>query len=116
MPERLVQESYNQLVVKILIPAFIIGSVGVMIEYKNNKSKISMVNSVLSILIGLCGAYICSDFIIAHFAVSYIMIIGGGISLLTEKIVKFIMNEFKIDVFLTTIAEYGFEQLKKFLK
>lgn len=109
MPEKLLQQEFSELVTKILFPAFIIGSVSVMVEIKNNKNRVSWLNAFLSVFIGIGGAYVCSGVIFEYFQGGSVMLVGGAVTLLTEKTVKFIMYKFNIDTFLTALLNSFFD-------
>ena len=116
MPDKLVQQEYSELVTKILLPAFITVAVGVAVEMKNNRHKVSVLSVILSIVIGLGVAYLFSGVILENCKGGNIIIFAGLVTSLSEKIFKFFMYKFNIDIFLTAIAEYAYQKLKNFLK
>jgi hypothetical protein len=116
MPDKLVQQEFSELFIKILFPAFLTVAVGVAIEMKNDRTKVSILNAFLSFVIGVSGAYLASGFIAENYQGGKFTIIVCTVTLLTEKTVKFMMNELKVDVFLTAVAEYAYQKLKTFLK
>lgn len=116
MPDKLVQQEYSELVTKILLPAFITVAVGVAVEMKNNRSKVSMLSAVLSFVIGVGGAYIVSGVLQEYFKGGWYTVFLCTATLLSEKTIKYIINEFKFDLFLTAIAEYAYQKLKSLLK
>lgn len=116
MPDKLVQQEFSELFIKILFPAFLTVAVGVAIEMKNDRTKVSVLNAFLSFVIGVSGAYLASGYIAENYQGGKFTIIVCTVTLLTEKTVKFIMNKFDIDVFLTAILDYLYQKLKNFLR
>jgi len=110
------QQEFSELFVKVLFPAFLTVAVGVAIEVKNDKSKVSMLNAFLSFVIGVSGAYLASGFIAENFKGGAFTIVVCTTTLLTEKTVKFFMNKFNVDLFLTTMMDFLYEKLKSLLK
>lgn len=116
MPDKLVQQEYSELVTKILIPAFITVAIGVAVEMKNDKSKVSLLSVILSLIIGLGVAYLFSGFILEKFKGGNILLVAGLITSISEKLAKYFMNRLNIDIFLTALVEYAYQKLKNFLK
>jgi len=116
MPDKLVQQEFSELVTKILLPAFLTVAVGVAIEMKNNRSNVSFLNALLSFIIGISGAYLASGLLAEFFKDGAFTIALCTTTLLTEKIVKFIMFKFDVDIFLMAVLEYLFNKLKSVLK
>lgn len=116
MPEKLVQEEFSELFIKILFPAFLTVAVGVAIEMKNDKSKVSVFSASLSFVIGVFGAYIFSGIILENLKGGSATLAVSAVTLLTEKIAKFIMYKFNIDVFLSAIVDIAFEKFKNIMK
>jgi hypothetical protein len=116
MPDKLVQQEYSELVTKILLPAFITVAVGVAVEMKNNRDKVSFLSVLLSLVIGLGVAYIFSGIILERFKGGNILLVAGLITSISEKLAKYFMNKLNVDIFLTAIAEYAYQKLKNFLK
>lgn len=115
MPEKVLQEEFSELFIKILFPAFLTVAVGVAIEMKNDKSKVSTLNAFLSFIIGIFGAYLFSGIIFENFTGGAVTLAVSAVTLLAEKIAKFVMYKLNIDVFLTAIVEAAYEWLSKFL-
>ena len=118
MPDKLVQQrqEFSELFIKVLLPAFLIVTVSVAIEMKNSKTKVSWLNAILSFVIGVSGAYLASGFIAENFQGGKFTIVVCAVTLLTEKIVKFIMNKLDVDAFLTAVLDYLFQKLKNLFK
>lgn len=116
MPDKLVQQEFSELFIKILFPAFLTVAVGVAIEMKNDRTKVSVLNAFLSFVIGVSGAYLASGFIAENFKGGSFTIVVCTVTLLTEKTVKFMMTQFNIDIFLTAMVEYAYQKLKSILK
>ncbi len=116
MPEKLVQQEFSELVTKILLPAFITVAVGVAVEMKNNRDKVSVLSVILSLIIGLGVAYLFSGFILENFKGGGILLVAGLVTSISEKIAKYFMNKLNVDIFLTAVFEFAYQKLKNFLK
>lgn len=116
MPEKIVQQEFSELVTKVLFPAFLTVAVGVAIEMKNNKNNVSLLSVILSLVIGLGVTYLFSGVLLENLKGGILLLCAGFITTISEKLCKFLMYKFNIDIFLTAIAEYAYQKLKNFLK
>lgn len=116
MPEKLVQQEFSELVTKILFPAFLTVAISVAVEMKNDKNKVSILSVATSLVIGIGVAYLFSGLILENCEGGNIILCAGLITSVSEKIVKFIMYKFNIDIFLTALVEYAYQKFKNFLK
>ena len=116
MPDKIIQQNFSELFVKTLFPAFLIIAIGVAIDMKSDRKNISWINAGLSFVIGISGAYLSSGLIGELFKGGTYTFVLCTFTLLTEKIVKFVMNEFNVDIFLTAVVDYLYQKLKKILK
>lgn len=116
MPEKLVQQEFSELFVKILLPAFLTVTIGIAVDMKNRKSKISFINVLLSFIIGVAGPYLMSGLISEIWSGGKFTVAICISALLTEKIVKFIMNELNVDLFLKAFFEYFYLKIKTIFK
>jgi len=116
MPEKLVQEEFSELFIKILFPAFLTVAIGVAVEMKNDKSKVTLLNSSLSVLIGVGTAYLFSGVILENCKGGMVIVAASLVTSLAEKLAKFLMYKFDIDLFLKTIFDIILEKIKNLLK
>ena len=116
MPEKLVQKEFSELFIKILFPAFLTVAIGVAVEMKNDKSKVTVLNAFLSLLIGVGTAYLFSGIILENCKGGMIILCAGLVTSLAEKLAKFLMYKFDIDLFLKTIFDIILEKIKNLLK
>lgn len=113
MPEKLIQSEFYQFFIKILFPAFIAVGIKIAIEMKRNKSKISYLNVFLSMLIGVGGAYLCSDWVRSTFHENNVSIVIAVIAILSDKIGEFMIYKLNIDGFLTALFNSFFDFILK---
>lgn len=111
MPDRLLQNELYQFFIKILFPAFLAVGVKIAIEMKKTKSKVTLLNVMLSLLIGVGGAYLSSSWVLATFDKEYISIIIALIAILSDKIGEFLIYKMNIDIFLTAVIDGFFDYI-----
>lgn len=116
MPDKLVQQEFSELFIKTLLPAFLIVAAGAMIEMKNDRNKVSWINVLLSILIAVIFCYLVEGVVAKYSPDGWYTVCICGIALSSEKIIKWFMIHFNIDLILTTILEYFYQKFKSFLK
>jgi predicted permease len=116
MPDKLVQQEFSELFVKTLLPAFLIVAAGAMIEMKNDKNKISWINIFLSILIAVIFCYLVEGVVYRYSPDGWYTVCICGIALSSEKIIKWFMNNFNIDLILTTFFDLALEKIKKLFR
>lgn len=105
MPERIFNNEFWQFLTKIIFPAFITTSITIAIDMKNNVSKVSWLTAMMSIIIGVGGAYLAGGFIMEKLTGGQITIAVSVVTLLTEKTFKFFLHKFKVDLFLTALFD-----------
>ena len=81
---------------EILFTAFLAVGVKIAIEMKRSKSKISIFNIVLSMIIGVGTAYLSSGLVLKHFSNEWLAIVIAVIAILSEKIRKKKIYEFTV--------------------
>lgn len=86
---------------KILIPALLGVGTKIAIEMRSNKTKISFINVLLSLFIGVSGAYVSSDFVQDEFGAKYHAMVIAFIAIVSDKIAEYIIYRLNIDAFLT---------------
>lgn len=111
MTERLISNEVTQFCFKIILPAFLAVGVKIAIEMKKTKTKTTFLNICLSMLIGVGGAYISSDLVIASFDDTYIPIVISIIAITSDKIGEFLIYHFNIDVILNTLIDEFLEMI-----
>lgn len=114
MPDRFLNSDAYQFITKILIPAFVGISLKVAVQMK--RTKLSFLNVILSFITGITTAYLFSDLIQAHVPHDYQSVCIGIIAISGEKIGDWLVFKFRIDDFLTAIANTLKEIIIKSLK
>lgn len=105
MPERILNNEFWQFMSKIIIPALVTTAVAIAVEVKNDVSKVSWLTILMSIIIGLGGAWLAGDFIMEKFKGGEIPIAVAIVTSVTEKTFKFLLHKFKVDRILTGIVD-----------
>jgi len=113
MPLKNLVEESNILLMKIILPAFIAVGIKIAIEMKRTSKKVSWLNVILSLLIGVGGAYVSSDIIIQSVDLKYISIIIALVAIISDKIGEFLIYKFNVDGFLTAFADMLITSLTK---
>lgn len=111
MPERLLQNEYYVLLTKIILPAFLAVGMKLAVEMKKTKTKVSIFNIALSMIIGVGGAYLSSHLVTKHFNEENVPVIIAIIAITSDKIGEFLIYKLNIDMFLTSIFEGFFQYL-----
>lgn len=109
MPEKLIQSEFYQFFIKILLPAFLAVGLKIAIEMKSSKTKVTALNVFLSMIIGVGGAYICSDWVRSYFDPDNISIVIALIAITSDKIGEFLIYKLNVDIFLTALTESFFD-------
>ncbi|APZ82899.1 hypothetical protein [Flavobacterium phage FL-1] len=110
MPEKVINSEFYQFFIKILFPAFLAVGLKIAIEMKKTKTKVSILNIFLSIIIGVGGAVLTSGAIQAYFSKDVgVPIVIGLVAILSEKIGEFIIYKLNVDIFLTAATEAFFD-------
>jgi len=110
MPEKIIQSDFYQFFIKIMFPAFLAVGLKIAIEMKKTKTKVSVLNIVLSLIIGVGGAVITSGAVQSYFSKDVgVPIVIALIAILSEKIGEFIIYKLNVDIFLTALTESFFD-------
>jgi hypothetical protein len=110
MPEKVLQSEFYQFFIKILFPAFLAVGLKIAIEMKKTKTKVSVFNIILSIIIGVGGAVIASGAVQAYFSKDVgVPVAIALVAILSEKIGEFLIYKLNIDIFLTALVESFFD-------
>lgn len=113
MPDRILNNEFWQFMSKIIIPALVTTAVAVAVEVKNDVSKVSWLTILMSVTIGLGGAYLAGDLIMDKFKGGEIPIAVAVVTSLTEKTFKFLLHKFKVDQILTSLFRVFFPSQDK---
>jgi len=116
MPERFVNNEFYIFLTKIIFPAFLAVGVKIAIEMKKNKTKVSLFNVALSMIIGVGGAYLSSGMVIKNFNTENIPIIIALIAITSEKIGEFLIYKLNLDLFLTAVFDGFCEYISNIFK
>lgn len=113
MPERLKQipEEFWNFIVKTLPFSAAALAISISIQIKNKTATI--INTVLSIVIGLSCAYLTGTFIQKNFGSSTAPIITGVITIAGEKVAYWLIYEFKFDLIGESILKWIANKIKK---
>ena len=98
---------------EILFTAFLAVGVKIAIEMKRTKSKISIFNIVLSMIIGVGTVYLSSGLVLKHFSNEWLAIVIAVIAILSEKIGAFLIYKFNVDNFLSAIIDVVLSTITK---
>ncbi len=98
-------EEYDIFIAKIIFPAFLAVGIKLAIEMKKNKTKTSWLNVILSLLIGVGGAYISSDIILDSVDSKWVSVIIAIVAIISDKIGEFLIFKFNVDGFLTAFVD-----------
>jgi len=89
--------------IKIFIPAFVGVGIKIAIEMKKDKTKVSLINVILSMFIGIGGAWLLSGFIEESCSAHYVSPAIALVAIISDKIGEFLIYKFNIDTFLTAL-------------
>lgn len=109
MPEKYLNNELYQFFIKILLPAFLAVGLKIAIEMKSSKTKVTALNVFLSMIIGVGGAYICSDWVRSYFDPDNVSIVIALIAITSDKIGEFLIYKLNVDIFLTALTESFFD-------
>lgn len=113
MPEKFTNNELYIFLTKFIFPAFLAVGIKLAIEMKKNKTKLSLLNIGLSMLIGVGGAYISSGVVQKECDEDYISIVIALIAITSERIGEFIIFKLKVDTFLTALLDTFFDTILK---
>jgi uncharacterized membrane protein len=113
MKQTLLSEETVALITKVIFPAAIAVGIKSFIEMKKDKSKISLLNVISSMFIGVGGAYLASAYMLEEVDPKYLSIVVAIIAILTDKIAEFFMYKFKVDVFILASIDTIFGRTNK---
>jgi hypothetical protein len=116
MPDRIINNEFYIFLTKIIFPAFLAVGVKISIEMKKNKAKVSFLNILLSMIIGVGGAYLSSSLVLKNVSSENVPIAIALIAITSEKIGEFFIYKLNIDSFLTAIIEGFFEYISNIFK
>lgn len=116
MPEKILQNEFYIFLVKFIFPAFVAVGIKLAIEMKKNNSRISWFNVVLSMIIGVGGAWLSSGVVQKLIQSDFIPVVIAVIAILSEKIGEFLIYKFNVDLFLTAIVDGAFDYISNIFK
>lgn len=105
MPDKIMNSEFYAYLLKIIFPAFLAVGVKIAIEVKKNKTRVSFMNVILSMIIGVGSAHLSSDYVLTTFEQSKVSMVIAVIAITSEKIGEFLIYKFNVDAFLTAICE-----------
>lgn len=111
MPEKIQNSEIYQFLIKVILPAVLAVTVKIAIEMKTDKGKVSALNIILSMLIGVGGAYLASPIIIKNCPPDYLPLSIALVAMSTEKIGAWVIYKLNFDVFLTALVNGFFEYI-----
>lgn len=86
-------------------------AISISVQIKNKTA--SLINSILSIIIGISCAWITGPWINAHFSSTTAPIIIGIVTIAGEKIAYWLIYKFQFDVIGQAFVEYLINKFKK---
>lgn len=102
--------------IKIFIPAFIGVGIKISIEMKKDKTKISFVNIMLSMFIGIGGAWLTAGLIEDVCTPNYVAPMIAVMAIISDKIGEFLIYKFNVDIFLTALFNNLFTAISNTFK
>nr|WP_298655718.1 hypothetical protein [uncultured Flavobacterium sp.] len=113
MPERLreIPDEIWNFLIKTLPFSLAALAISISIQIKNKTA--SLVNSFLSIVIGVSCAWITGNFINSHFSVSTAPMMIGVVTIAGEKVAYWLIYKFQFDVLGQAIIDYLVSKIKK---
>lgn len=116
MPDKILNSEFYIFLTKIIFPAFLAVGIKIAIEMKKTKSRVSFLNIALSMLIGVGGAWLSSDTVLANCGPAKVPIVIALIAITSEKIGDFVIYKLNVDGFLTAVVDGFFEYLINIFK
>ena len=113
MPERLKQipdEIWN-FIIKTLPFSLAALAISISIQIKNKTA--SLINSMLSIIIGVSCAWITGGWINEHFSSTTAPMIIGVVTILGEKVGYWLIYKFQVDLVMATVVDILINKFKK---
>ncbi len=114
MPEKTFLTELYEFSLKILLPAFVGIGIKAAIEMKKTNTRVSAWNVFLSLIIGVGGAYISSDWVISIIDENWTSTVIALIAITSDKIGEFFIYKFNVDAFLTAVTDSFFDFLLNF--
>lgn len=111
MPERLQNSEFYQFLLKLIVPAFIGVGLRLAVQMRKSNKKISLINIILSLFIGISGAYLASPLINTSCDEKYIPLAIALIAMTSEKIGEYVIYKLNVDLFLTAIVDGFFDYI-----
>jgi len=113
MPERFKQipDEVLNFIIKTLPFSLAALAISISIQIKNKTA--TLINSVLSIVIGVSCAWITGGWINEHFSVNTAPVIIGVITIAGEKIAYWLIYKFQFDLIGAAAVEYIINKFKK---
>jgi len=101
-----------------LLPMIVAASIAVTLRLivESKKNKITILNVVMSFISALGISYLFYPVILEYVKPSLQSIVIGIIVLTGDKIVSYVIYKFKVDQFLTFIADWALNKLKAIFK
>ena len=106
--ERIPQD-LKDLLVKIIIPSLV--AVSIKLAIQSRQEKLSIFNSIMSVVIGVGCAYLSSYWVLNHFENASIPI--ACITLIGEKIGYWLIYKFNFDIIGDSLIQYFIDKYKK---
>ena len=103
MPDRFLNTDFYQFFTKILIPAIIGISLKVAVQMK--KTRLSLLNVLLSFITGIATAIIFSNLVKVHVPQDYQSVCIAILAISGEKIGDWIVYKLRVDDFLTAVFD-----------
>lgn len=103
-------DSHIEVIVKIIIPAIVAVGIKLAVEMKKKGTRMSVINVMLSMFIGVGGAWLSKDLVQATIPEKYIHLAIGFIAIMTDKIAEYLIYEFKIDEFIINVINQIFKR------
>jgi len=102
------ENEFKNLIIKVLIPAFVAVSVKIAID--SRKRAVSLLNVVASFVIGIGSAYIFSSAILSNFSSDYVPLMIALVAISGDKIGSWLIYKLNIDSLIKAVIDKYYER------
>lgn len=100
-----IDEEAKTFLAKIIIPALV--AISVKLALQSKRQKVSLMNVITSMVIGIGSAYLSSDWVLTNFSHDTVPVVIATITISSEKIGYWLLDRFDvggmIDAFMSSI-------------
>ncbi len=104
-------EGLKQFILKIAIPS--LAAISIKLAIQSKRAKISLFTATMSIIIGICSAYLSSKLVLVNFSTEWVPVVIAVITITGEKIGSYLMFKFAVDDLIDTFLQVLITRFKK---